>query len=70
MCEKAIEKELRELYHVPDHFNTQKMCNILVACNPYTLDYVPDQYKTHEMCDKAVPMDPDVLKGVPNLFKT
>ena len=69
MCEKAVEKDLYQLYYVPDDavcrdlyyflfipdgFKTQEMCEKAVEDNPWGLEYVPEHLKTKQLCKKAV----------------
>ena len=69
MCEKAIEKGLRGVYYVLDHFKAQGMCGKTVAFNPYTLRFVPDRFKTQKMRERAVKDEPETLDFVPDHFK-
>ena len=60
-----FEKHSGQIYAVPDHFKTKKMCEKGVHREAYTLQYVPDHLKTQEMCEK-----PWWMYAVPDCFKT
>ena len=58
------------LRYVPDHFNTQEMCNEAVVCSPYVLEDVPDYFKTQGICNEAVRICSCLLVHVPDWFIT
>ena len=48
MCYTAVEKDPRMMRHVPDHLETQKMCDKVVRKGSFTLQYVPDWFVTQQ----------------------
>ena len=48
MCEKAVRKGPWQLYHVSDHFKTQKICEKAVKKYLCLLKYVPDWFVTQK----------------------
>ena len=48
MCIKAVEVDPWQLYDVPDHFKSQKMCDAIVSEDPYSLQYIPHWFVTQE----------------------
>ena len=48
MCYTAVEKDPRMMRHVPDHLETQKMCDKAVRKGSFTLHYVPDWFVTQQ----------------------
>ena len=63
-------KDLLNIWHVPDYFVTQEMCNEAVEKSPWALRFVPDHFVTQKMCNRAVQKVPEVLEYVPNWFVT
>ena len=55
---------------VPNHLNTQKMCNKAVDMESYVLEFVPDHLNTPKMCNKSVRINPYMLKYVPDHLET
>ena len=39
---------------VPDQYEPQEICNIVVSSYPFLIVYCPDKYKHQRMCDEAV----------------
>ena len=70
MCNEAVRREPYTLWHVPDHFRTQKMCNEAIKEDQYTLKFLPDPLRTQKMCDDAVWGDAFSLQYVPDYFVT
>ena len=54
------------LEDVPDHFNTQKMCDKAIEIDPFTLWHVPNNLKMQEMCTRAVEAGLGLLGYVPD----
>ena len=48
MCYTAVEKDPRMMRYVPDHLETQKMCDKAVRKGSFTLQYVPDWFVTQQ----------------------
>ena len=48
MCIKAVEVDPWQLYHVPDHFKTQEICDVAVREDPSSLTYVPYWFITQQ----------------------
>ena len=55
---------------IPDHLETQEMCDEAVHTEPLSLTYVPDRFKTQGMCNEAVRNKLCMLLFVPNYFWT
>ena len=49
MSQKSVDKYPLLLVEVPDHLNTQEMCNEVVRIEPTLLAFLPDCLKTKEM---------------------
>ena len=54
MCEKAVDKDPRNLKYVPYSHISHEMRVKAIDRYPKNLRYVPDKFKTQNMCDKAV----------------
>ena len=48
MCERAVKNKSYNLKSVPDHFETQEICDKAVRVNPSSLQYVPNWFVTRE----------------------
>ena len=70
MCEKAVDKDPRNLKYVPHSHISHEMCVKAIDRYPKNLRYVPDKFKTQNMCDKAVDEYPYNLRYVPDCFIT
>ena len=70
MCEKAVDKDSRNLKYVPYSRISHEMRVKAIDIYPKNLRYVPDKFKTQNMCDKAVDEYPYNLRYVPDCFIT
>ena len=70
MCEKAVDKDPRNLKYVPYSHISYEMRVKAIDRYPNNLRYVPDKFKTQNMCDKAVDEYPYNLRYVPDCFIT
>ena len=57
-------------FFIPNHFETQRVCDEAMAYKPRMLGYIPDKYKTQKMRIKAVEEDPLQLQYVPDHLRT
>ena len=48
MCKKDVEIDPWQLYHVPDHFKAQDMCDDAVKGDPSSFQYVPGWFITQQ----------------------
>ena len=70
VCEKAVDKDPRNLKYVPYSHISHEMRVKAIDRYPKNLRYVPDKFKTQNMCDKAVDEYPYNLRYVPDCFIT
>ena len=65
-----VKVEPEALEYVPDHLETQEMCEKAIEEDPWCLCAVPDRFKAKRMCEKAVEDEPESLGYIPDHLKT
>ena len=70
MQRNNVLQAMHDVFFVPDHLNTQEMCNEAVCMVPYSLEFVAGHLKTQEICDEALRREPYTLRYVPDHLKT